>query len=111
MFPLFQTIYRQTADVELTMTNDEKLELSEKIHTLDRTGQEHLYAIIRNFQLEFDKDDFDELPYKVKVKKSGYKWEMQKLPSRLVVMIRYFVDLHLEKLQEETQRTSFFEKK
>ena len=82
-----------------------------KIQNLDKTGQEHLYAIIRNYQLEYDKDDFDELPYKVKVKKSGYKWEMQKLPPRLVVMIRNFVELHLEKLQEETQRTSFFEKK
>jgi len=111
MFPLFQTIYRQTQDVELTMSNEEKLGLSEKIQNLDKTGQEHLYAIIRNYQLEYDKDDFDELPYKVKVKKSGYKWEMQKLPPRLVVMIRNFVELHLEKLQEETQRTSFFEKK
>jgi hypothetical protein len=47
----------------------------------------------------------------VRVKKSGYKWEMQKLPKRLLIMIRHFVQLHLEKIKEESQRTTFFEKK
>lgn len=111
MFPLFDTIYKQTVHTTLEMSNDQKLTLAEKISALDKAGHEFIYAIIRNYQLEYDKEDFDELPYKVRVKKAGYKWEMQKLPMRLLIMIQHFVDLHLEKLQEETQRTTFFEKK
>ena len=110
MFPLFETIYKQTENITTDMNNDERLELGEKIQCLDKAGHEFIYAIIRNFQLEYDKDDFDELPYKVKVKKVGYKWEMDKLPKRLLIMIQHFVTLHLQKLQEESQRTTFFEK-
>ena len=114
MFPLFQTVLKQTEGIdenEEMMTNEEKLELAEKISKLDKSGHEYIYAIIRNYQLEFDKEDFEDLPYKVRVKKSGYKWEMHKLPKRLLIMIRYFVELHLEKIKEESQRTTFFEKK
>jgi putative cell wall-binding protein len=113
MFPLFQTVLKQTEGIDENedMTNQEKLELAEKISKLDKPGHEYIYAIIRNYQLEFDKEDFEDLPYKVRVKKSGYKWEMQKLPKRLLIMIRHFVHLHLEKIKEESQRTTFFEKK
>lgn len=112
MFPLFQTILKQTEEnVDDEMTNKEKMELSEQISKLDKAGHEYIYAIIRNYQLEFDKDDYEELPYKVRVKKNGYKWEMDKLPKRLLKMVRQFVQLHLQKIQEENQRTTFFDKK
>ena len=93
------------------MSHQEKLDLADQISQLDKPGHEYIYAIIRNYQLELDQEDFDELPYKVRLKRQGMKWEMQKLPPRLIVMIRHFVFLHLQKLQEENHRTTFFEKK
>lgn len=110
MFPLFDTIYKQTEGKNTNISYDERLQLSEQIKTLDNAGHEFIYAIIRNYQLEIDKDCFDELPYSVRVNKNGLKWEMQKLPSRLIVMIQHFVDLHLKTLTEESQRTNFFDK-
>ena len=111
MFPLFDTIYKQTESTDLSIPHQERLDLAEQISQLDKSGHEYIYAIIRNYQLELDQEDFNELPYKVRLKRQGMKWEMQKLPPRLLVMIRHFVFLHLQKLQEETQRTTFFEKK
>lgn len=108
MFPLFDTLYKQTEDKSTNISTEDRLKLSEKINLLDKTAHEYIYAIIRNYQLECDKDCFDELPYNVRVQKNGYKWEMQKLPSRLVVMIKHFVELHLEKQKEENQRSNFF---
>jgi hypothetical protein len=108
MFPLFDTLYKQTEEKSTNISTEERLKLSEQINSLDKTAHEYIYAIIRNYQLECDKDCFDDLPYSVKVQKNGYKWEMQKLPSRLVVMIKHFVELHLEKQKEENQRSNFF---
>ena len=108
MFPLFQTLFKQTESQSTIISIEERLKLSEQINSLDKTAHEYIYAMIRNYQLEIDKEMFDELPYNVRVQKNGYKWEMQKLPSRLVVMIKHFVELHLEKINEETQRSNFF---
>ena len=44
----------------------------------------------------------------IQLNRLNNKWEMQKLPSRLVVMIKHFVELHLEKISEENQRSNFF---
>ena len=108
MFPLFHTLYKQTEEKSTNISTEDRLRLSEQINSLDKTAHEYIYAIIRNYQLECDKDNFYELPYNVRVQKNGYKWEMQKLPSRLIVMIKHFVELHLEKISEENQRSNFF---
>lgn len=112
MFPLFDTIYKQTEGKNTNISYEDRLQLSEQIKTLDASGHEHIYAIIRYYQLEIEKDCYDELPYNVRVNKTGLKWEMQKLPSRLIVMIQHFVDLHLKTLTEENQRntSNFFQK-
>jgi len=112
MFPLFDTIYKQTEGKTTNISYEKRLQLSEQIKTLDANGHEHIYAIIRCYQLEIEKDCYDELPYNVRVNKTGLKWEMQKLPSRLIVMIQHFVDLHLKTLTEENQRntSNFFQK-
>lgn len=112
MFPLFDTIYKQTEGKNTNISYEDRLQLSEQIKTLDASGHEHIYAIIRYYQLEIEKDCYDDLPYNVRVNKTGLKWEMQKLPSRLIVMIQHFVDLHLKTLTEENQRntSNFFQK-
>jgi hypothetical protein len=112
MFPLFDTIYKETEGKNTNISYEERLQLSDQIKTLDSTGHENIYAIIRYYQLEKDKDPYDELPYNVRVNKNGLKWEMQKLPSRLIVMIQHFVELHLKTITEENQRNTgnFFQK-
>ena len=109
MFPLFQALYKETDTIkEQILTYEERLVLMEQIRSLDKDGHEYLYALIRNYQLEIDKGDFDELPYDPKINKTGYKFEMKKLPDRLLIILKHFVDLHLKKLMEERARNNFF---
>lgn len=109
MFPLFHALYKETEVLkDQILTYEERLLLMDQIKSLDKDGHEYLYALIRNYQLEIDKGNFDELPYEPKVNKSGYKFEMKKLPDRLVIILKHFVNLHLKKLVEERARNNFF---
>lgn len=109
MFPLFQALYKETDSIkDQILTYEERLVLMEQIKSLDKDGHEYLYALIRNYQLEVDDGYFDELPYDPKVNKTGYKFEMKKLPDRLLIILKHFVDLHLKKLLEERARNNFF---
>tara|TARA_A100001015_G_scaffold307247_1_gene402826 strand:- start:95 stop:427 length:333 start_codon:yes stop_codon:yes gene_type:complete len=110
MFPLFETCYKMTENSNTVLEYNERLILSNKIKELDKQAHEYIYAIIRTYQLEHDKDNFYNMPYSMRKNKNGVKFEMSKIPSRLVLIIHFFVDLHLKSLKE-TNRSSFFEKK
>lgn len=112
MFPLFDTIYKMTESMSSTTVEyEDRISLGEEIKSLDKTAHEYIYAIIRTYQLEIDHDQFDHLPYTMKINKNGLKWEMSKMPTRLIQMIKKFVELHLKSLNESSSRTNFFEKK
>lgn len=110
MFPLFATIYKMTENSSENLEYDDRITLANHIKTLDKTAHEYIYAIIRTYQLEHDKELFEHSPYNMKVNKNGVKFEMSKLPNRLVLTIKYFVDLHLKSMNDNS-RTNFFDKK
>lgn len=110
MFPLFENCMKATENDNSILDYHDRLLLSEKIKQLDKQAHEYIYAIIRTYQLEQDKDNFDNLPYHMRKNKNGVKFEMSKIPSRLILIINFFVDLHLKSLKD-TNRSSFFEKK
>lgn len=112
MFPLFQTIYKLTeSSSNVNVDYEERIELGQIIKDLDKTACEYIYAIVRTYQLEIDKDNFDNLPYSMKVNKNGVKFEMGKMPNRLILIIKKFVELHIKSINESSSRTNFFEKK
>jgi hypothetical protein len=104
MFPLFDTLYQETEAVQTPLNYEEKMKMCEDIKELDQEGYDLLYAIIRNFYLVKENGRFDSIPYSPKINKTGYKFDTTFFPPRLIIMIRYFVALHLEKLKEEQQR-------
>lgn len=109
MFPLFNALYKETEGIKNNnVSYEERLVLQDEIKSLDKDGHEYLYALIRNYQLEIDNGDFHELPYDPKVNKTGYKFEMKKMPDRLIIILKHFVDLHRKKLMEEKARNNFF---
>jgi hypothetical protein len=109
MFPLFDALYKETELISPQILNyEERLQLMEQIKSLDKDGHEYLYALIRKYQLEIENGDFNDLPYQPKVNKSGYKFEMKKMPDRLLIILKHFVNLHLKKLLEERARNNFF---
>lgn len=112
MFPLFQTLFKMTESLShKNMEYKDRIELGEEIKQLDKTAHEYLYAIIRTYQLEMEKDQFQNLPYSMKVNKNSVKFEMSKMPNRLILIIKQFVELHVKSLEESSSRSNFFEKK
>lgn len=112
MFPLFQTLFKMTESLShKNMEYKDRIALGEEIKQLDKTAHEYLYAIIRTYQLEMEKDQFQNLPYSMKVNKNSVKFEMSKMPNRLILIIKQFVELHVKSLEESSSRSNFFEKK
>lgn len=114
MFPLFETLILQTEHQSNVLSYDERILLMNDIKDLDKQQHEYIAAIIRLYQLEYDKDRYDNIPpYRAKLNKNGYKFEMGKLPTRLLNMIHLFVRLHKKSLEEDENRRStlFFNKK
>jgi hypothetical protein len=110
-FPLFNMILLDTEiSKDEVFDNKKHEELVEKIEKMDNEGNEIILALIRNYQLETDQGIYEELPYDCKSNKSGYKFTVNKLPNRLILMISHFVDLHLKKQIEENQRNNIFNK-
>ena len=112
MFPLYQTLEKKTEQVEhkASLTYDEKMKLCEVIKEMDLQSHEILYALIRNYQLKEEKDLLEKLPYQVKINKSKdtFKFDIDKLPPRLIWMVSEFVNLYLKKIEDEEKNGSFF---
>ena len=108
MFPLFETLYAQTEGDDQIIDYESRINLMNHIKELDTISHEYIAAIIRYYALEYEKYPFDTLPYKVKVNKNGYKWEMSNLPKRVILMIKKFVEIHLKSLSEDHQRSTMF---
>jgi len=103
VFPLFDTIYQQTEPKQTPLTYDEKMQLCSDMKQLDQEGFELVYAIIRNFYLAEENGQYDFIPYSPKIIKSGMKFDTTFLPPRLLIMIRHFVTLHVQRLDEARQ--------
>ena len=111
MFQLFDSLYNSTEDKKDTIIDyDKRLKLGEDIKLLDKNAHEYIYALIRKFSLEIDTGVLDSLPYEPKIYKSSYKFEVCKLPNRLVHILINFVDLELKRRSDDSQRGSFFKK-
>jgi hypothetical protein len=108
ILPLFNSLFQESENNQ-NLTENEMKEMTESIKILDREGHEILFALIRHYQLKIDQQPIEKEPYDFKSIKSGYKFTIHKLPSKLQIMLKNFVDLHSKKLQEEKQRNKFFE--
>lgn len=98
-FPLYQDLVKNIQDTEAKISEDEKNDLIKKIKKLDDNGHELVYALIRSYQLEFDKGLG--LPYDSKMIKAGLKFDVEKLPNRCIQILMKFCDMHLDKMREE----------
>ena len=107
ILPLFNSLFQECENSE-NLSEEQIKEMTESVKILHREGHEILFALIRHYQLKIDQQPIEQEPYDFKTIKSGYKFTMHKLPTKLQIMLKNFVDLHSKKLQEEKQRNKFF---
>ena len=105
-FPLFEQLYHQTSE-ESPLSEGKKMELCRKIKFLDEEGHEILFLLILCYSRIIEKGT-DNVPYKPKVGKLGYRFETQDLPLRLLGIMEKFIQLHYKKMEDERHR---YEKK
>jgi hypothetical protein len=96
--PIFHTLLNS-----LSETHDEKLEeertrfFMQHVRSLDEYGMELIYAIIRCYQIEIDKQDYPETPYyhaRTK-KKNTIRYDLSLFPAKLKNLLFQFMELHI----------------
>ena len=96
-FPLYDSLKQYSSKKDLTIK--EKTDFIQKVDQLDDEGYGLMYALIKCYQLEHEKDSY--IPYKAVVNKEHIDFNMNELPNPLKRMLYKFLSLHLEKLQQD----------
>ncbi len=99
-FPLYDNLFREVEDNDLTKTErDDFLKLVKKI---DTDGSELFYAVVKCYQLNNGSStDFINTPYNSKMVKGALKFELDDIPGKLKRMLYVFLKKHLQKMKEE----------
>lgn len=101
-FPLYDSLSQKLPKKNLTVK--QKNEFTARIQTFDTAGHELLYALIRFYQLQNEKEAASlALPYGGEFMKGDMVFDVAKLPRQLQQLLYRFAEAH-EKSMEETQR-------
>lgn len=104
-FPLFETLYTETKDDDLILSETDLQKLCDQLKTLETEGAELAYAIIRYYQVYHDTTSISTvLPYGSKMTKQGLKLDLGILPKRLIAILYLFIKLHLKKIENDEAR-------
>lgn len=85
-------------------TDEQKIEVAEKIGHLDTTGLEIVYILLKMSQLRETSCAGMELPYEGKTVGKDHRFHVEKLPPKLVHVLLKFADMHLQKMEDEKKR-------
>jgi hypothetical protein len=93
---LEQKLEEEQIKLETPLTDIQKQFLCDQLKNMDDIGTELVYAVIRFYQLQYDKGNIMELPYLMKKQKTGnvYKLEVNDLPLKLQHLILIFIMMH-----------------
>lgn len=94
MIPVYNLINSQleTIDISEDLTDDEKQKLVQSITSMDKTGSELIYCIIRSYENEHGGDNT--LPFNGKIQKSGIRFELDSFDIKLKHILKRFVEMH-----------------
>ena len=101
-FPLFNVIYSET-ETMATVSSVDKDRLCETMKKLDAEGFELCYGLMKCFAHSYNNDNASP-PYNPKKNKTGYKFDVDEIPDRLVSILLHFSLKHVDKLKEESAR-------
>ena len=88
-FPNFPLYYSLKKDDFKELTNEQKDNLSESIKGMNDDEHEKVYALIRKYHLDHV-DHMQDIPYGGKSLKSGLKFDIDCLPSKLQSILYFF---------------------
>lgn len=110
MFPLYETLKKNLPNKDLTAS--QKTELVSRIETLDSDTHGLVYALIRSYASDHEKEE-SALPYEgKKIDKNGtlfetdIVYELKQFPNELRQLLYKFVMLHCNKMKEDDSASS-----
>jgi len=102
-FPLYTSLLKDLKETDLTSI--QKKNFLKKIDLIDKTGQELIYALIKTYQIEnHDKNTSFTLPYGGTFNENNVLFDLEKLPNKLKQILFKFLNIHILKMKEETNR-------
>jgi hypothetical protein len=101
-FPLYETLLKDTVNKELT--NKQKDVLLERIQTLDLSGKELTYALIKSYFERCEKKDAVGYLFDCEINTvnglSDFTWDLMKLPPRLKQILFKFTEMNQQRQAE-----------
>lgn len=95
MIPVYSLIKNSLKDIDTKdLTDEEKQSLVQSINSIDQSGAELIYAIIRSY--ENDKGSDNTIPFNGRIQKSGIRFELDNLDIMLKRILEKFVQIHNE---------------
>ena len=95
-FPLYNILSSNLSSK--TITNQEKEDIINVIEE-DPKCHEIIFSLIRSFQI--NEKDSHYLPYECKKQKAGYKFNINKLPFKLQLILHEFILMHKKEMNHE----------
>ena len=101
-FPLYETLLRDTVNKDLT--NKQKDLLLERIQSLDQSGKELTYALIKSYFERCEKKDDQGYLFGCEIQQvhgfSEITWDLTKLPTRLRQILFKFTEMNQQRQVE-----------
>lgn len=107
-FPLYHSLNKDIPKKDLSKV--EKEDLIKKIHNIDISGKNLIYALIKFYFIETASDNNESLPYggikeQVDESNTNVTWSLLDLPITLRHILYKFVIMHIKKMEEEKHRS------
>lgn len=102
--PLYQQLKKETLSIDLS--SEQKEEFVKITKTLDESGCEITYILIRLYELDTTLKS-DELPYGSKFSSKELKFDLENFPIQLKWILYRFLKKHMEKMEQETIQSKF----
>ncbi len=94
IIPVYAIIKKDLTDEESKrdLTSDEKQSLVVDINSMDKTGMELIYALIRSYEHDHNIDNT--IPYNGRIQKSGIRFELENFTILLKRILFKFMEMH-----------------
>jgi len=101
-FPLYSTLLNGLPKKDLTVL--QKNDFMKKIKVLDTEAHNLIFALIKCYFLEHERNDLFSIPYEGKIAKERIDFDLLKFPKELRQLLYKFVLIHQKRMLEEFQR-------
>lgn len=106
IFPLFDQLKRDCeAKNSKELSSAQKKTLEKKFESMDQEGFNIIFALIYAYAIQNDNlTDKDFIPYEGTISDNDYKFDLDKLPKMLKIIIHKFILMHYKKMEDDKKR-------